>query len=298
MLSNQLLNAKSNYMVEDIPMLVFDEEDGLTLPSKFRSSAEPFKSEAEPMPTREGLANLKACASAQFSKHTLGNALKKIGENVWIIDLRKESHGFVNDVPISWYNERNQSNINESDDNIQRMEDMLFSDLKRQKAIMVNRIKEKKEGTIQDAQPLDVKVDTAFTESTLASQLNVGYLRISVLDHHRPEDMAVDEFISFVNNLPQNAWLYFHCRGGKGRSTTFMVMYDMLRNAKNVSLNDIVQRQAMIGGTNVLKVSEDAEDAWKKDAAKTRKAFVEKFYQYAKGQHYLNETWTNWNQHH
>lgn len=301
MLCNQFLNAQAQTMSpteNSIPLLVLDEDPGLTLPKAFRTTNANFFSDKK-ISSVEGLEDLKAAASAQFSTHTLQNALKSMDGPVWIIDLRKESHGFINDIPISWYSAQNRGNVEESDDNILRQEAMLFSDLKRLKVINVNQIVEKKEGNIEKATPILFNIEQAFPEVTLANRLNLGYLRLGVLDHHRPEDSTVDHFIDFVKTLPPESWLYFHCRGGKGRSTTFMVMYDILRNGHKVSLEQIVERQALLGGSNLFDISEEDGNTWKKEAAIDRKNFITKFYQYVKDRRgYPEKSWSEWSKKH
>ena len=299
MLCNQLLNAQTMEKIESsIPLLVLDEEPGLILPKAFRTSSSNF-SDKENATSKEGLEDLKAAASAQFSTQTLQNALKSLEGPVWIVDLRKESHGFVNDMPISWYSAQNRGNVNESDDNILRQEAMLFSDLKRLKVINVNKIEEKKEGVIEKTTPVHFNIENAFPEVTLANKLNLGYLRLGVLDHHRPEDITVDHFIDFVKTLPPESWLYFHSRGGKGRSTPFMVMYDIMRNGHKVSLEDIVARQALLGGSNLFDISEEGDDNWKKEAAIERKDFITKFYKYVKDRRgYPEKSWSEWSKKH
>lgn len=283
----------------NISMLVLDQDQdqeinndaSTSTPKNFRMSSS-LKSE-------KGLENLNVAGSAQFSKKSLQNALSQIPGKVWIIDLRQESHGFVNGIPISWYSNQNQSNIDESDDNIQRLESMLFRDLSKQPGILVNKIVEKKDGIIGKTQGYNIKIDKAQTESSLVNELNLNYLRVGVLDHHAPDDDGVDTFVELAKSIPKDAWLYFHCRGGKGRTTTLMVMYDIFRNAPAVSLEEIVKRQARLGGSDLFTISEDPEDAWKKEAAIQRKEFIAKFYKYVvdpKGM--AKQSWTDWSKTH
>ena len=59
-----------------------------------------------------------------------------------------------------------------------------------------------------------------------------------------------------------------------------MVLYDMLRNATRVSLEDIVQRQKLLGyGYDVL--GPDGPGNWKAPYMEDRIAFVRAFYNYA-----------------
>jgi hypothetical protein len=58
-----------------------------------------------------------------------------------------------------------------------------------------------------------------------------------------------------------------------------MVLYDMLRNAPHVPLDDIVNRQKLLGYDYVLQPAEDS--GWKAPYTEDRASFVRAFYQYA-----------------
>ena len=72
------------------------------------------------------------------------------------------------------------------------------------------------------------------------------YIRIPVTDGNLPTDDMVKYFIDFVSKLPNDTWLHFHCKEGIGRTTTFMIMYDIMKNYKDVSLDDIIKRQVVL----------------------------------------------------
>ena len=52
------------------------------------------------------------------------------------------------------------------------------------------------------------------------------------------EDM-INYFLDFVKNQPKDSWLHFHCKEGIGRTTTFMIMYDIIKNSDNYGLNRV-----------------------------------------------------------
>ena len=79
--------------------------------------------------------------------------------------------------------------------------------------------------------------------------------------------------------MPPGGWAHFHCRAGKGRTTTFLVLYDMLRNAGRVSLKDIVDRQSVLAGDYDL-LKPEGESGWKAAVFADRAAFVRAFYRY------------------
>src|ERR1043166_4524010 len=100
-----------------------------------------------------------------------------------------------------------------------------------------------KKGNAGAAMLQRVTVKSAGTERYIVGGAGASYVRITVTDHTRPLDDEVDRFVLAVRALPGNAWAHFHCEAGLWRTTTFMVLYDMLRNANRVSLEDIVRRQ-------------------------------------------------------
>ncbi|MCS5710896.1 fused DSP-PTPase phosphatase/NAD kinase-like protein [Candidatus Berkiella aquae] len=278
-------------------MLVFDEDSSYEIPRNFRTTRDPFlpNQEIQMLPSRLGLYELQAVASAQFSERTLKNALPKLQGNVWIVDLRRESHGFVNGLPISWFAPHNSTNLGLSATEILQKEAKMIGDLKAENPLWVQRITNKKMGVIQETQPVEVVISNLETEETLAHQLKLGYSRFVVQDHFRPDDETVDQFINLVKSLKPNTWLYIHCRAGKGRSTSFMVIYDMLKNAKTVPLDEILLRQKMLGGSNFLHISNKPESLWKREPALERKAFLEDFYRYAADpEGFPKKSWSEW----
>ena len=82
-------------------------------------------------------------------------------------------------------------------------------------------------------------------------------------------------FINFVKSLPKESLrLHFHCAAGEGRSTTFLVMYDMMRNSTKVKLQDIFLRQYLLGGINFLN---ETSNDWRKNYLEERKTFLGSF---------------------
>ena len=278
-------------------MLVLDEEFTYELPRNFRTTASLFQNpeNGEKLPSRAGLESLKAATSAQFSEKTLKNALKQLQGPVWMIDLRRESHGYVNGIPISWYKPHNDSNQDLTTTALLLREQAMVLALNEFNPLIVQRITKKTAGIIHSSEPFEVAIERLETEQQLTKRLGLEYRRLQVLDRNKPDDAVVDEFIQMIKTLPADATLYFHCRGGKGRSTTFMILYDMLKNGKTVSLVDIVLRQQLIGGVNVFNTQTKPGGEWMAQIRIDRKDFIEAFYRYATDANgYPKKTWSEW----
>ena len=136
-------------------------------------------------------------------------------------------------------------------------------------------------------------VESAVTEKAMTAKHGTKYLRLTLTDHLTPHHLEVDRFVRFYKTLSKGAWLHFHCFAGKGRTTTFMVMYDMLKNADKVSFDDIVMRQFAIGGINLTAYNPN-KPVWRQKAVTERIEFLKDFYQYVKANPKLQKSWTQW----
>jgi hypothetical protein len=265
------------------PLLVWDVAPALRtgLPRNFRTTNGPLKNQKGERPNVAGLGQLYASGSAEFTAETLKSMLAKLPSPVTIFDLRQEDHGFINGNAVSWYATNNWANVGKSSEAVVLGEkERLGSCAVGGKAALSSDAAIKSNAATAPAE--QVTIGTVETEEKLVTALGASYVRIPVPDHCRPSDKAVDEFIMAVRSLPAGGWVHFHCRAGKGRTTTFLVLYDMLRNAREVSLQDIANRQsALVGDYNVLAIDSAAEGG-KAGITEDRAAFVRAFYGYAR----------------
>ena len=248
------------------PLLVWDIAPGMRtgLPRNFRTTNDRLKTKDAAAPNTAGLTQLRASGSAEFTVDSLKAMLAKLPGPVAIFDLRQEDHGFVNGNAVSWYATNNWANVGKSPKEVAADEKQKLRSCAVGGELVLSSdaaVKVKSAAPDTAAAPAveRVTVQTVQTEKKLVTAAGASYVRIPVTDHCRPTDAAVDQFILAVRALPAGTWAHFHCRAGKGRTTTFMVLYDMLRNAREVSLPDIARRQSdLIGDYNVLAVDPDA----------------------------------------
>ena len=235
------------------------------LPRNFRLMTDAWHEMNVTDGVRAGLSELNASASGQPSHGGLRKIYEEIrrhtGATVYIVDLREESHGFADDYPVSWYIDKNRGNYYRG----------------YEKEVEYNQIKSL-QGKLTEFLPLG-NYDKAhyqavtFTPQKVSTEQNavdefhaelispylegkyfaqIRYVRFPATDMMFPAPQVVDDFLKFVGSMPQNAWLHFHCQAGHGRTTTFLVFYDILKNPE-LSLEDICKRQYYLGGSNLLE---------------------------------------------
>lgn len=139
-------------------------------------------------------------------------------------------------------------------------------------------------GTSMPITVVDLRQESHGNEKELVMSQGLSYVQIPVKDGGIPTDDMVDHFIELVKSQPENSWLHFHCKAGVGRTTTFMVMYDIVKNHKEVSLDEIIQRQLALGNVKPKNIYNNE-----------RINFLKKFYEYcnSNGDSYKIK-WSEW----
>ena len=250
------------------------------MPRNFRLCTDAFPETEEELPSREGLDTLMVSASAQPSGGELVPLFNKLqemsaGAAVYIVDLRGESHGFVNNRAVSWFIEHNRANIGKSQAQILAEEKATLSVLPE---TTITALPYGKTDTKLFA-AYTGRVISVSTEQEAAEKAGFSYRRFTVMDDEWPQADRVDAFLDFVRSLKgQRAWLHFHCHAGHGRTTTFLMIYDILRNPK-VALEDIALRHRLQGGSDILTGSEKA--TVKAGLINNRAAKMRLFYEFA-----------------
>jgi hypothetical protein len=241
---------------------------------RYRASGDLIGSaNGEPALSQKGLEGLRCSGSSEFTEKGLKEiAGRACSSRLVVVDLREESHGYVDGTPMRWSGEHNWTRRGAAPEEVRRDE----------------------EWRLLEAKLMSGGKAFVQTEEELCHSIGAGYQRIPVSDHSAPEDCDVDRFVSFVKGCPAGTWLHFHCREGKGRTTSFMAMYDMMRNAGDVSLHDIIERQRQLGGYDLFSTSR-YKGSYKLPLAERRKEFLSGFYQYCRdcGPDF-STSWSEW----
>lgn len=232
-----------------------------TWPRHFRLATDAFSAESDG--DRQALHALRASGSGQPSGAAFSALYARLreaageGVPIYLVDLRQESHGFVNDgVPVSWYAPHNWANLGCDAAAVSVREEEQLS------ALVGTEIHAVPLGNAdtQRLTPYTARVLDAATEETWATAAGFRYVRFAAADQRFPEPEAVDAFLCFFQTLPEGAWLHFHCHAGHGRTTTYLVFYDLLKNPHD-TVEAVAERQRALGGADLLAESDVAEIA-------------------------------------
>ncbi len=273
-----------------------DEDGGSELPYNFRMATDPWHKKVEGRePVRRGLDTIQASASAQPNLKELPVLYKKIRKEapnpsqIYLVDLRQESHGFADRWAVSWYEKRNAANQGMTAEAVEEEEARRLKTLLGHKTTFRPKGKsDKARFKEQTFQPKSVK-----TEREAAQEAGFRYVRFAAADKMWPDAATVERFLAFVNALPKDAWLHFHCHAGHGRTSTFLSMYDILKNP-DVSLEDVTKRHGLQGGRDILEHRGNSE--WEARQGDHRAEMIRLFYRYASELRTKDTTlsWSKW----
>lgn len=270
-----------------------DEDPELAEPRNFRMASDDWRVEPEDEPpTREGLDNLRISGSAQCTAAGFASLYTKLsaaaaapGAPIYDVDLRQESHGFADGLPVSWHKKNNLANEGKTPEEVALDEEERLAELSEGTTTFVPKGKTDK-GRVE---AVTFAPQNVQTEKEVVEALGFRYVRFYVTDRTQPDTETIEAFLDFVDSLPGDAWLHFHCRAGHGRTTTFMAMYDMIRNP-GIPAETIIERQHLIGGADLTAMK---DEEWKNERIIQRLETLKLFSEYVRARH-AGETTLRW----
>lgn len=270
-----------------------DEDPELAEPRNFRMASDNWRVEPEDEPpTREGLDNLRISGSAQCTAAGFASLYTKLsaaaaapGAPIYDVDLRQESHGFADGLPVSWHKKGNLANEGKTPEEVALDEEERLAGISGVATTFVPRGKTDK-GRVE---AVTFAPENVQTEKEVVEALGFRYVRFYVTDRTQPDTETIEAFLDFVDSLPGDAWLHFHCRAGHGRTTTFMAMYDVIRNP-GIPAETIIERQHLIGGADLTAMK---DEEWKNERIIQRLETLKLFSEYVRARH-AGETTLRW----
>jgi hypothetical protein len=269
------------------------QEQGETAPVNWRSTENAHYLKIN----SKGLDTLFISGSAAPALEDMRWITKKYGQNhpVYIVDLRLETHLYINGLPVSLFYRRDEINWGKSSKKIQEEEQYWVNYFNYKGFILINRLGKPVLGFKIPLDSHTLAVKNTYTEEHAAKKAGSGYIRIEVPDYHPPAPDQVDKFLTFIKKIPKNSWLHFHCAAGKGRTTTFMVMRDIVANAKQIPLQTILTRQELLGGINLFRKSPSlSAQPWKKEYHHARRDYIRLFYTYVNSKAIQTQSFSDW----
>lgn len=254
-------NTKAKVSSDNVNLVLDSLNHIYILPKKFRKTTNLI--DLKNNINMKDLDKLNVSASQQFSEYNFSLLIEAIGTSlsITVIDLRQESHGFLNGFAVSWMSSKNNAN-----GGLIRKQ-VLDDEAKKLKSVILNKPITFYNHNKKTIIPIKVQDENEFVNSK-----SISYARITIKDGGMPSDEMVDYFMELVKSQTQSSWLHFHCKAGIGRTTTFMIMYDMIKNYKEVSAEDIINRQLALANFDNKKINSFRR--------RKRIDFLNKFYDY------------------
>lgn len=216
--------------------LILSSDNTESVPKKFRKIEYPNY-------------DLSVSASAQPSGsqfHKLKEMAKSAGKQLWVIDLRQESHFFAEDTAITYYKQKeNDANKDLSPEEITELEKKLQSSLKEQKSVIVyDRPTAENNHNFRYTVDRHLNTEQLQTEEELLKHLDIIYHRIYCTDHDTEQmtTQAANIFKLIQKAQKQkNVWIHFHCHGGNTRSSTAILSTHLfIHKDDDLSCNELI----------------------------------------------------------
>lgn len=207
--------------------------------------------------------NLLASASAQFNEDELKNiVLKESNKKITVVDLRLEYHGFWDNKAIAFKNISQINNSNSKFNYDHNQEKNILLD------IIENQNNSLSSSFFSPQLTNSNNQQEVLTEQEICLKNNCNYQRFPLQDHHFPNIEQLQQIIEFLKNIESNpnSKIHVHCAAGRGRTAIFLVIYDILKNYHNSTIDEIFIRHARLGGADLSNIQNEYEwsDAQKK----------------------------------
>lgn len=197
-----------------------------------------------------GLRDIRASGGSPTCFTSLKWKLRHVDGPIIIVDAMSEYHGFIKSIPTAFLGYHKSTK---------------FKHLVRRFLLTGS---------------TDVHPELVISEKEEAKNYGFDYKKVNISSTFISSDEDVDNIITFYDNIPENAELHFHCSHGKGRTSLALVMLDIMKNAPQVSLKDIIKRQHLLGSEDLFNTEVWENGTYTKEQLENRKEFVEKFYQF------------------
>ncbi len=249
----------------------------------FRTSHSEFQKSKKLDVARDGLDTLRISGSGQLREIAFVAGMKETGakpSDIYVIDLSGDAQLYTDGRPFGWFN----WSISEKGIEGVYSKRLTPSAFKENYVCMMRRL--------FYPNPSTTRLET---EEQMVGRLGYHYQKFAVNRKHIYPPETIDQFLHFVNELPEGAWLHFHCYAGCSRTTSMMIIYDIIKNGDKVSLEAIMDRHWALGGSNMKDTKPWFFGSWKTELLQMRKAMLSDFYRYRNDPDAFGKiSWSEW----
>ncbi len=272
-----LLTAPNLYGKNFFTILI-NSPDPKEAPKNFRmmsaGTAEGLHASASAVLSKGQFEFLVSKLNSDSAPGTLGEA-----KQIHIIDTSSHAHGFVNNMQVVWLDQNIQFGSDEPV--FLDQEKNLLAGLKKEKKVTLYTLPDGVEDfnlnlsevLKKGGQKIQVQADGVETEQQYLKEKKMSYTRIPIAakDISNLENKQIEQLVRVMKKMKKGEWLHFHNEEGAGNLSQTLVVADVLKNAPSTSLEEILNRQNVLGSQAKL-------------AAVLTNAKLEKIYAYAKEQ--------------
>ena len=217
--------------------------------------------------------------SNEFFACELKNICNKVSQDntnlktIYIIDLRQEPHLFWDGVPVSYRTPHNRHVVGLNDPNqIKEKEEELARNVK--SGTTVGYVQRDESGDCSKASgiceynreyklsriPVVQREEEVVASYCNPSNIKVVYKRFPITDHSPALLEQLERYLNFLKTVNfENSHIYIHCKGGKGRTSTFFSITQKFL-FPDMSMDQILKQQYAFGGSNLIY---KAKKSWK-----------------------------------
>ncbi|MEZ4465226.1 MAG: hypothetical protein R3F43_12215 [bacterium] len=172
---------------------------------------------------------------------------------VLVVDLRKESHGFLNGSAVSWYAQYNWGAVGLTSAEAEQLEALRLRLLAGAAEVDVGT----KESVRAGGAPDRWTVQAVQSEREVVEALGGQYLRLPTDDHCGPGPEVVARWRAALRGLPSDVHVHVHCRGGRGRTASFLALREGFLTG--ASFEEAAARVQALTGYDLTALPDPAE---------------------------------------
>lgn len=237
------------------------------LPKNFRTlfhhplfahdTAAPLRASGSAQPTLIQFQNVFAAIRSLLKQHGEDSSIP-----LYIVDLRLEPHGYYGNELVTIYETGLWENFDAL--HMETYEQKLFHHLRQQgdNSLYRDIVKKGKMRLARSVEEVSDMNEKLLTEKEYVKTLGGHYVRLAVRDHTAPTLVVLKQFFEFMETLPDNAWVHFHCSAGRGRTSTFLFLYELYkrRPSKGDTFESMAKRHTDSGSIDFF----DDKDTFQK----------------------------------